>query len=120
MHIIYRLEHKERRLGPWGMYREYGFNLDEFDAISKLRHTDYIKYPPRRKDVPYKCDIELKKLICGCPSYRLLLSWFNPKEIKYLLDEGFIIRRIEVSSMIMGVSERQCFFTEENIIRYLN
>ena len=111
MYVIYRIEHETSGLGP--------HHHSDVSHNYLFRHNlNRAKYPNRRDDLS-SLDLDeekLNKLFAACPSYKLLMSWFTPREQAALKKKGFILRKLRVRRIIMGESGRQCFFKKSSII----
>lgn len=110
MPIIYRIENN-KGIGP--------YNPDSSVRMSTLFgddiHADW-QHPAIWEDYTKIVHAELQQYYCAFHDKSLIMKWFEPIHIEKLLENGYIIREIEVEEYLKGNSGKQCFFKKEHII----
>ncbi len=119
IHRIYRLEISNKLIDGTligrGVYVNCPFSSEILNDMYN-KHRNNITNPGMRDDFPLdELNDSLYNYSCACLTLKQLKTWFDGF-LEELIKLGCDIVEYEVSNVVKGISNKQCFFKNDNII----
>lgn len=119
--LVYRMEHKELKCGPFTGFRSVmlaGLHADEYSAFTGFNREWAYYFNLESHPLPYDDGVENFESdvdICGVDSMEQILAWFGEGEcLTWLKHAGCIIRAYDVPDVKCKIGKSQVAYPIDN------